>query len=212
MLNGISAYIYQQNQGYFSLKKNNKDASTQNFVAAPALRRVPAGLAQVYFAGQQPTIRDQYIMQRLKRLNMRNRNLESCIYGGSRISNADFDNTTIRFTNFFETTISDSRFKGATISGNTNFEGAILSNVSFERATFFDVNFKRAILSNVNFEKATFGENVNFQGTKYTADTKFPKGFNPKEHGMTLVKITEYFDPGPKALNKLRPVVKTEAV
>ena len=83
-------------------------------------------------------------------------------------------------------------FSGSDLEG-ANLEGADLGAAILKDANLRGANLEGAILERVNF-RGTNLENTNLKKANfrswaiYDSKTKFPKGFDPKARGMTLVE------------------------
>jgi len=122
------------------------------------------------------------------------------------LDGAVFDGICLEATDFFATSLVDSSFKNCDLYwadfsevnlGNADFEGALLRGCNFEQSNLSNANFKNADfaldnmgntpvkLQGANLDGAIL-DGADFTGALYNAETIFPQGFSPLEHGMVF--------------------------
>ncbi len=79
---------------------------------------------------------------------------------------------------------------GADLSG-ADLTEADLTMANLSKSFLFNNYIKAANLSGADLTKANLTK-ANLTGAKYNEYTKFPEGFDPKEHGMKKVEFTTY--------------------
>ena len=104
----------------------------------------------------------------------------------------DFSGSDLRGVNLARRDLQGKDFSGSDLEG-ANLEGAYLGaailkdanlqGANLESAIFVRVNFRGTNLENTNLKRAYFGS-----WAIYDLKTKFPKGFDPKAAGMSLVE------------------------
>jgi len=129
---------------------------------------------------------------------------------GSLLAGSVFEGTILVGTKFRKANLFDANFAGA-LPFNANFSKAYLYRADLSKMTLLGVNLRGAELRYANLTGADFsgakirgadftGANLaeadlrssnlrrvaSLNGAKYTAETLFPKDFDPQEHGMVL--------------------------
>jgi hypothetical protein len=136
--------------------------------------------------------------------------LNSKNLSGMRLSDSNLETADLSRTNLKNANLSWSRL-GAALVRETDLRGANLKSANLERARLTDARLDGADLSRANLDRASIDEETSLTGAKldeasffgaeihaksflraslvnarYSADTRFPQGFDPAEHGMTL--------------------------
>ena len=99
------------------------------------------------------------------------------------IANTDFDGTALGGAKFNNTTLKGVSFIGTQLG----YSDASEFKTVFKGAKIEKANFTRADLYFVDFSEAQIKDSI-FRGARYNSYTKWPKGFDPKRHGMIWMK------------------------
>jgi len=112
--------------------------------------------------------------------------LEGAFFAQASLYNASFVKCDLYWANFFEAVAVKADFRGASLRG-ANLEGA-----NFQQACFDEADLGRDALngstelSGADLTAASVYR-PKFEGARYDSRTKFPTGFDPKQHGMKLI-------------------------
>lgn len=133
----------------------------------------------------------------------------------AKLSEADLGEADLSDVDLSEADLSEAKLSGADLSG------AYLRGADLGRAELFRANLSRADLSRADLGGAYLSEadlrgadlsEAKLRGARYCLDkrreTKFPYGFNPKEHGMIEVDI--YGEPVKKSETQIMEENKNE--
>ena len=154
----------------------------------PPAEKSSCGVASNDFRGR---IRDKKKIQALIQLAKQNCDLRQV-----QISKISFNHRNFRdltSTNFSGATLQNASFFKADLTG-AKFQDSKLPKANFERATLKQVDFTGAKLQGANFKGVDLSSanlaGAYLQGAKYNLKTTFPEGFDPKDHGMKLIKAS----------------------
>lgn len=134
------------------------------------------------------------------KLYLKEENLEGCMLKEKDMSEAiliktnlhraDLEMTKLEKANLKETVLKAANLKGAILKEvylfRTNFESAILEGAIIQPSFFNNINLKYANLKGANLENIKYDDETKWTEARYDLDTKLPKDFNPKDHGMIL--------------------------
>jgi len=131
----------------------------------------------------------------LKEVYLKGANLLLADLSGADLGGADLSKTTLVGANLDRAKLDWVTPPGATRHNSlavVNLEGANLDRASLrgaslDKAYLKGTNLKRANLERANLEGA-YLVGVNLEGAKYSTDTKWPDGFDPKSHGAILIE------------------------
>lgn len=135
--------------------------------------------------------------------------LNFCILEGTdlnyaSLSNASMESTRMERVNLFMAYLPNANLKLADLEGS-DLRGADLSMVDLSWAHINRADLTMALLSGANLNNADLRgadlsdtdfanaevTDANFMGARYTEDTKWPKGFNPKKAGAILMENSQ---------------------
>jgi len=114
------------------------------------------------------------------------------------LAGVDFYKASFPQANFEGADLVGSRFYSANLAG-ANFHNAKAKSVDFQIANLTGANLSGADLSYTNMLDTNLSDadltdaNLKWavwKGTKYSKETKFPKGFKPQDHEMVLLTET----------------------
>ena len=102
---------------------------------------------------------------------------------GAQLNGANFRDAVLYWGSFVAAQLNDANFE------NANLQGAVLVEASCVRANFRSANLGRDNLGGSSQLQgadltAAILEGTRLKGAEYDERTKFPKGFDPKSHGM----------------------------
>lgn len=136
-----------------------------------------------------------------QRANLEDARFSHCdvegIFYESVLSGARFESCEIKKSDYAESVLNgavfeDCWFKSMWIADvdltTTSFRNCIFTDVDFCDADASGADFCGADLRGVRFGGSEGGQVPKLVGAKYDSNTKFPKGFEPSEHGMIEVK------------------------
>ncbi|HEV8003975.1 MAG TPA: pentapeptide repeat-containing protein [Planctomycetaceae bacterium] len=111
--------------------------------------------------------------------------LEGAYFAGAKLHNASFVRCDLYWANFFEARAVKADFRGAKLRGAC-LEGANLQQACFDEADLGrDALNCRTNLRGDDMAGASFVR-TKLEGAAYDLRTRFPAGFDPKQHGMKL--------------------------
>jgi len=142
-----------------------------------------------------------YLMNHdLRRADFRRITAEGLYCAGADLREANFSYSNMYWLDLYVANCTDAVFRYAKLQ-RVNFKSACLQRADFSYAviTHDDMHspstFAHANLAGANFQGATL------IGTEYDSKTVFPKGFDPVQHGMCLVKHEDQFLSNPPCLS-----------
>ena len=110
-------------------------------------------------------------------------------FSGADFSHLDFSSQGLWSASLFNANLSYSNFD------NADLTSALLENADLRNASLYSADLSNANLTGANLTGANL-TGANLTGAKYTTgyddedlNTKFPKGFEPKAHGMIQVDL-----------------------
>ncbi|MBO3463028.1 pentapeptide repeat-containing protein [Aetokthonos hydrillicola Thurmond2011] len=140
---------------------------------------------------------------KLDNANLDNANLDNANLSGASLSRANLSGASLSRANLSGANLSRANLSGANLSG-ANLDSASLSRANLSGANLDSANLDSASLSRANLSGANL-DSANLQRTQYTdkstspktcsyytdhypCPTTFPPNFDPKAHGMKLLK------------------------
>jgi hypothetical protein len=114
-------------------------------------------------------------------------NLVNANFAGARLYDASFVKCDLYWARFFEAQAVKADFRGAELRGGN------LVDANFQQACFDEADLGRdALNGGTNLEGADLTAasvvRTKLEGAAYDSRTKFPTGFDPTQHGMSLVE------------------------
>lgn len=111
--------------------------------------------------------------------------------GSVNLSNSDFSGATLDFVNFIGADFRNSILADANLfhSSFTQalFVGSDLRNATFRSGGVMEADFTNATIEGTDF-RGVFLDSTKFDNTRYSAETRFPDGFDPTANsGLVLV-------------------------
>ena len=134
----------------------------------------------------------------MKKANLKEANLEEAIFEEAVLEEADLSDACLTGINLKQTRLARAHLYKANLKGS-NLKGADLNQADLQEANLEGADLGGANLCDANLEEVNL-EGVNFQIgsqeqsssgtidmtiTQYNGNTVFPKGFDPKERGLT---------------------------
>ncbi len=115
-------------------------------------------------------------------------------FSGADMSDADLGYSVFQYSNFKKTKLSNAELKYARMRSatlydaelnNASLSGAILIFAKLDRASLVGADLRNVDLRGASLLRTDLRD-IDLNGAKYSKSTKFPKNFDPKEHGMIL--------------------------
>ena len=102
-----------------------------------------------------------------------------------QVTKAIFKKAKLQRANMYSTALEGLDFRGANLNG-ANLQQSAALKADFRGANFKGTNLQDSSVQGADFREAKNLNEAKWEEAEYSVNTKFPDGFNPKEHGMRL--------------------------
>jgi uncharacterized protein YjbI with pentapeptide repeats len=144
----------------------------------------------------------------LRKANLINADILLVFLADSNLSDANLSNTNLSNTNLNNAQLSRVNLTKAKLRDvsliSANLMSINLSNADLNLVNLNDANLSYGNFSNTNLQSVIYNNKTKWKSATYDQNTKFPKGFNPKQNGM-IFKSTNVKSPQHKEKQSTSP-------